>query len=343
MLRLSSIFLLLIAMVLSLTSCDSEPQFTISGHVEGIGSRPVTLTYYAGGKLCQLTATPVDDNFTFNASAPEPSLATITLADGTLCATMIVEDGQKITFRADPSNPDKNSLEGSSASERLAQWIHDNRATLTDSTDMAVNHAIATYIGNNPTDVTSGALLVLYYRTRGFEPQADSLLSLLAPQARTQAILQNFNSTLAPQLLPITNPEPLPGFTLYLGPDSTRYISPRTHELNLLAFVGDDKSARDSIIPHLKTLQDDEKISARVRLIEISTAPDSAAWQASIQGDSAKWIRAWSPAVIASTTFFRIGIPGSPYILLLDREGQQIYRGSAISVAVDTITKRINK
>ncbi len=342
MLRTSSIFLLITAL-LALASCDSEPRFTISGHVEGIGSRPVTLTYYAGGKLCQLTATPVDDNFTFNASASEPSLATITLADGTLCAALIVENGQKITLRSNPSDPDKNKIEGSSASERLAQWIRENRTTLTDSTDVAVNSAIATYVGNNTADVTSGALLVLYYRTRGFEPQADSLLSLLAPQARTQAILQNFNSTLAPQLLPITNPEPLTGFTLYLGPDSTRYVSPRTHELNLLAFLGENKQARDSIIPQLKTLQNDEKISARVRLIEISTAPDSASWQASIASDSAKWIRAWSPAIIASSTFFRVGIPGSPYILLLDREGQQIYRGSAISVAVDTITKRINK
>lgn len=327
----------LIAIIVA--SCGKSDRFVIKGRISGIGSQTLALTYYAAGGLKRVKVPASDGRVTFDGVSVTPTLATVTLADGTPIATLVVKNGDKVSFTTNVDDPLSLDVSGNSASEKIAAWLRDNAHHLHDRDARSVNESIARFVAANKSSTAATALMVTQFRTEGFETLADSLFSLIDVSARPASVVQNFSTVLSAQLSTTAHADLQP-MNLYSAGDTITAYNPRRHSASLLCFLPDLRAARDSITPLMRRLARSYP-SRRLKVIEISTAPDSAAWQRCIASDSATWLQTWAPGSVASTNIGKLAIPRLPYFIVADSTGAQIYRGPSISTAENTISGKL--
>ena len=335
----SYISIIAIIMAALLTGCGKSEKFSIRGEITGIGSQTVTVTYYANGGLQRLSAPAEAGAFRLQGISAQPTLASVTLSDGTPIATLVVKNGDKIKLRANIDDPLALDVSGSSPSSKIAEWMRDNAPALHTRDAEAINRSIAEFVTANPHNIAATAILVTEFRTEGYEQLADSLFTLISPAVRPTAVVQNFNTILASQLSNATRADLAP-MNLYGRGDSMVRYNPRNQSVSMLYFISDRRAARDSVIPrirHLTSLYPHR----RFRPVEISTAPDSAAWTRSIQPDSATWSQTWAPGSVAFTAVQKLAVPRLPFFIVADSTGSQLYRGSSVSQAEAVITDRL--
>lgn len=331
--------ILLPAVALLLTACGNSDRFLVEGTIENGGSQLVELTYFSDGAARRITTVANDGKFNMEGTSSRPALAFLSVSGEAPAAILVVENGDEISCTVNgPGKPWKAS--GNNASEVLARFYDDNAELLASGSDRAVNEAVARYVGDNPKRVASAALIVTTFRTRGFELMADSLMSLLTPEARQPAVLQNFMSTVSSQLAADAH-EQLQPMSFYERRDTTYRFLAHRQSYTLFAFVGTERQSRDTIIPVIRTLTDSIP-ERRLRAIEVSLAADSAAWKRSVAADKAEWPQVWGPGSVSSSTLRKLAVNRVPFFIVADSAGRQAYRGSSISEAANLIKQRLN-
>lgn len=333
--RQISILIIAIAAAL-LSACGKKDHFEVRGRIDGLGTATVTLTYYDNG-LKRLTTLSENDLFRLKGETAIPTMAFLDMAGNSRRVVLVVENGKKITVEAPENEPVK--VKGSSPSSKIAEWMADNREAISTGDERAINTSIARFVGDNKGNLASPALMAAYFRFRGHEKDADSLFALMKPEVRTPALTHNFNSIMAAQLAAAAERE-FASFTLYDRSDSVITFSVRRKSFSLIAVVGTDRQQRDSIIPAIRPLSETPK-AKKVGILEISTAPDTTEWHASVRNDSAAWRQTWEPAALSSQALRRLAIPSVPFFVVTDSTGTQIYRGPSVSSAVSTIENNI--
>lgn len=329
----------IILAALLLTACSKKKNFSIQGEIEGIGSQTVTATYYADGGLKRVSVPAVDNVFALRGSSKKPTLLTLALSDGTQIATLILSNGDKAKLKGDINALYAIEVSANGDSEKIADWVKDNAELLQSRNAAAINQALAEWVGDNRSSKASTALMLTYFQTDGYEHMADSLMSLLSGDARAQEIVQNFTGVLSSQLGGAAEAE-VPILYLFAASDSVIAFNPRSQKALLLCFMPESRGPRDSVGLQLRQLTAAYP-TTRFRAVEISTAPDSAAWRNSISGDSASWSQTWAPATIASTSVRKLAVPRTPYFIVADSAGSQIYRGTSITAARRIIERRM--
>lgn len=329
----------IILTALLLTACSKKKSFSIQGEIQGIGAQTVTATYYADGGLKRASVPATDNVFVISGSSKKPTLVTLALSDGTQIATLILSNGDKAKLKGDINAPYSIEVSANGDSEKIADWINDNAELLQSRNAAAINSAVAQWVGDNRSSKAATALMLTYFQTDGYEHMADSLMSLLSGDARAQEIVQNFTGVLSSQLGGSATAE-VPILYLFASSDSVIAFNPRSQKALLLCFMPESRGPRDSVGSQLRQLTAAYP-AARFRAVEISTAPDSAAWRNSISGDSATWKQTWAPATIASTSIRKLAVPRTPYFIVADSAGSQIYRGSSITAARRVVENRL--
>lgn len=336
-----TIYILMLALAVALCGCSKKKQFVVQGEIEGLGAQIVNATYYAAGGLKRTTVVAADNKFAFTGEAAKPTLLTLTLGDGLQMATLVVENGDKIRLKGDVAEPYAIKVSGNSDSEKIAGWVAENADLLEKGDAAALNRSIADWVGRNKSSKAATALMVSFFRTDGFEHEADSLMGLLSSSARAQEIIQNFTGSLSAQLGEAASTHIGP-MSLYDVSDSVVSVNPRARSAMLFCFMSADRAARDSVAPRVRSLVRDYA-SPRFEAVEISAAPDSASWRESLRGDSSTWRRTWAPATVASTALRKLGIPRYPYFIVTDSAGNQTYRGSSVSAAAAAVETRLKR
>lgn len=334
--RITALISILLAL-LSLTSCGKKKYFAIQGQIEGLGSQIVTLTYFAYEGLKRETASAEGGKFTFRGESAEPTLCLIE-SNGRELISVVAQNGDKIKLSGDFATPYSIKAKGNGASRQISNFLTSNAETLLSGNAEAINRKIAEFVSNNRNNIASVALMTSYFRTPGFEVLADSLLQIINPNVRTAPIMQNFGPVLATQLTKHSAREIVP-MSIYLRTDTVISFSPSGSSYTFMAFLGDNKAMRDSVIPHLRKLNEMPK--RRMQVLEISTAKDSALWKRSTAADSAGWHQMWSPGTIANVELHNLSVPRIPFFIISDSVGTQVLRTSSVKAAIAEINKRL--
>lgn len=313
--------------------CGSSDSFIIDGRISGGGSATVEFTYYSDGSVRRLTTGAVEGKFHIEGVSATPSLGFLTLSGGNPVAALVVADGDHIECEVS-SGGVAWKAEGNKPSELLARFSSENSDIISAGNYKEINRRVAEYVRAHPRDIGSAALLVSRFYVRGNEFQADSLSGMLDADVRTPGIMQNFMATISNQLTAEARAN-VASMALFDRRDTTIRYAPSRQTVSLLAFVGPDRSMRDSVVPRLRELSS-KWPEKRCRVIEISLAQDSSGWKRSVRRDSATWIQAWAPGTVASSTFRRFAVSRSPFFIVADSLGRQLFRGSEISDAVNT-------
>lgn len=335
-------YMLLAALLAVLSvSCSKKRYFEIKGELEGLGAQSVTAFYYSAGGV-QRVSVPADGNgkFELRGQSGQPTMVIMSLSDGSPMAVLVAKDGDQIKLEGSMDDIMRIKVKGSGVSSDIANWRAENKELLSSGNAALINASVAEYVGAHKSDISSAAILVSCFSTPGYEIMADSLMGLIAPEARPGTVIQNFSAVLASQLSVRAREEVKP-MMLNCFPDTFSYYAPSAHKVSLLAFVPENRSVRDSVIPRLKELCAGYGGDRKLEIVEFASTPDSAVWRQSVRSDSASWVQAWTPGSLVSSSVRSLSVPRIPYFIVVDSVGAQILRTHAVSAAVKKVRELV--
>lgn len=324
--------LLLAAALMS--ACGADDKFTISGEIAGAPSMNLYMKYY--GNTATLSAVTVADagKFEFTGHSAKPTMVEIMDNESNTLAWLYMSNGDKARITIDRRNPFLMHVnEGSQANMDFAAFANENAAILADADRRKANSLIETYITGHPASIAGAMLLATAYDTRINPTHADSLMRVVADHTGAGAILDGYLSTVHSFAIA---PEDARIDTLRYRPremDTTYFFTPKGKRPTLIAFTTERESRRDSIVPHFKRLTKEGK----VRVLDFMLCRDTTTWRSVVRWDTATWQQAWSPGGVYARDVDRLALPSLPYYIIADTAGRQIFRGSSLAAAIDSI------
>lgn len=336
--RLISALALLLLLVTS--GCSKQRFFKIKGEITGLGAQTVSMLYYAGGGLQR--ATVYGDGaggFEIRGESANPTLAVLTLGDGTVLANLVVENGNNLSLKGSLEHPMAIAVKGSGVSSDIAKWQAQNEMLLQSGDAAAINACVKEFVEQNKGSLAATAVLVTHFRIPGNEILADSLMTIIKPDSRPGAVVQNFSSVLAHQISSKTLATVKP-MLLSTVTDSAYYFVPTSHTVSLISFLPDKRLCRDSIVPLLRSLRS-RYSGKKLVIIEISSSLDSTQWRRSVSADSAKWVQSWAPASVSGAAVRALSVPQVPYFIVTDSAGNQLLRTHSVSIADKLVREKL--
>lgn len=337
---MKKVFTILSLIVLfAVVACDGEEGFVIKCEIEGLDTHGLEMTYMTRGGISHASFHPVDGKVELKGTSSQPTLVEVFTLDGSRLFSCVASDGDRMKVKMKLDDPGSLSVTGQDATRDYSAFVAQHDSLLTHGSDAEVNRLIAETVRANPTSMASTLLMVTRFRTAGYELQADSLLNEIAPEARPALLAGSYASTVGEQVTTSARGE-VKSFTLRMGLDSighdtiVRYI-PSMQSYSLLAFT--DTRKPDSITRRMRQLRR-ALPQRRLRIIEVSLAADSAMWRTSVKGDSMNWYQAWVPGGTAGREIRRLAVPRTPFYIVTDSTGTQLYRGTSV-YTTDTLIR----
>lgn len=338
---------LLVIMLLGvvMTGCGNDDEFVINCRIKDLGDKGVEMVYFNRG-LQRVSFHPDDGKVTLRGSSPDLTPVEVFTLDNRLLFTCVAKNGDELEVKLDPSKVGAISIEGNDISEQYAKFISTNAETLVNTRDAAgINALITKEVTAHPDRISSALILMTMFHAPGYEMLADSLIHILVPEARPSALMKSFAALVGEQVSTSARGN-VRGMTFHTGRDTVNghdtivRFMPTFHSYGLLVFVSDHKS--DTITNRLNELIKDYH-RRRLEIMELSFQSDSATWRRSIRIDSAKWTQAWVPGGNAASQIRNLAVPTTPFFIVTDSLGKQLYRGRSIASAVDTLRYRLKE
>lgn len=328
--------------LLAVTACGGEEGFVIKCEIEGLDTRGLEMVYMTRGGVSRASFHPVDGKVELKGTSSQPTLVEVFALDGSRLWSCVASDGDRLKVKMKLGDPSSLKVTGQDASRDYAAFVAQHDSILAHGSDSEVNRLISEAVRSNPASMASTLLMVTQFRAAGHELLADSLLNEIAPEARPALLASAYASTVGEQVTTSARGD-VKSFTLRTGLDSlghdtiVRYV-PSMQSYSLLMFS--DAARPDSITARLRSLR--RALSQRrLKIIEISVAPDSAMWHAYSKGDSINWYQAWAPGSTSGREIRRLAIPRTPFYIVADSSGAQLYRGTSAYEADRLIRSRM--
>ena len=325
-------YCLLALVLLFLTPGCGKNEFTIKGQIKDAGSRTLLVVYTAlsdkQDELVKMKVTCVDGAFFLRGATRHPSIVWILSPDGSMLHAVYVERGDKIEISGQYSSPQEWKIAGNKVSERYSRWMIDNTGLLTSYDAPKINDAVAKYVKENPKDVASALLLLTVYHRQADENGFHNLWkSLDMKKEEKERLLHLAMTSLNEEALRAAT-LPVGALTLHCNADSLVTLNPADSRATILYFW------RRNDGPHSGTLRVLASQPEDVRTADIFLDSDSVQWRYKIQNDTIRPRNAlWAFGGEMNLSLRRLNIPSDPYIIVADRKGKQIYRGTSPSEA----------
>lgn len=335
--KIAFLFSLLCAMVLA--ACGDSSEFRVAGTVNGLGTQNLWIYYYANDAVrCQNTIL-LDGKFSFVGYSEEPTIVEIYSTDKVLLAMLMVQNGQTVDCILDKGGRYNVEFEGNDVSHEWGKFLAENRDALASGNPALRNSVIQKYVVDHPQNILSTVLMLTEYDAIDNELMADSLLHMIAPEARPryligayQEMLAKFNSEKAQGTVSPIN--------LFSKGDTIYVFNPKLTTVSVLAFSETSTTERDSLVARLREWHSANR-EKKLNVVDIAFAPDTVAWKKAIKEDDAKWNQCWALGGVEAKGVDRLAIPRTPYFVVTDSTGSQVYRGSSMARAtavIDSLT-----
>ncbi len=331
-------FLAAVLALAVMTACGDDTQFRVTGTVQGLGTRTIYMLYVADGGVRHESQAAIDGKLDLRGASSDYTVVELFSSSRNLLARMLVKNGQTIHCELDMDNPYAGRMKGNKVVEQWSEWRLLNAGTLESGTPAAINRAVADYVESNRDNLLSSALLLTEYYAPDNESQADSLFALISPQARPDRLVDDYRLLLSYNNNAHLNVRMRP-FSLYSYGDSIEHYAPARSSYTLFYFANGHEHRRDTIVAAIEKVYGNYP-RRRLRVLDVSMAPDSAAWR-NERPDSVAWTRVWAAGGVATSAFDALDIPRLPYYILSDSTGSQVYRGTSVTAALDSLATRL--
>lgn len=330
---------MLTAVAAMMCSCGDNERFRVAGTIEGNPTMNLRISWYADGAAHSLITAARGGKFEFQGSAPAGTVLEIADYENRILGRSYIANGQELTLHLNRDNSWKIQASGNDVASQWADFLRTNAEARTAGSD-SVNSLIARYIASHPSELTSTLLLISDYDASADPFGADSLIQLIAPEARPAALTDGFNFLLQ-RMVQAGASEPIVPFRYMARNDSLCIFRPSEAPLSLLVAVNNRTGRTDSVLPVLKELS--RRYPRRLAILEISFDSDSAEWKRNTRRDTASWAQAWGAAGFAARGVAPLAIPGVPFFIVCDSTGNQLLRTRSTAELNDSITNMLRQ
>lgn len=236
------------------------------------------------------------------------------------------ERGDDIIITGKNDSPDTWSAQGNDINVALDDWRKANAKSLASDNTAAVNKAVADFVRKNPDNPVSTILMLNYFSRRNNESGFRSLMASLKGDAAEKSWRELTGRSDALTAVP---PKPAKVSALLLHDiDNNSKLIKTDSTPSLLYFWNNDRRDYDAAIKSLRSLGKEFTDSLSVNLASICIDPDSIFWRNAVYGDSLKHVvRAWMPLGLADRRLMALAVTRTPFFIVLDNNGSQVYRG----------------
>ncbi len=321
-------WLIISLIALLLGACGHGKTYRVEGVLDDGSSINLRILTYADQAVVPGITASQEGKFRFEAAVENPVMVEMYDNDYRLLTRFVARPGDDIKLRIDRAHPYLSQVKGNDISESWSKYLISNASKFAGTSAETRNAAVAQYIRANPSSELATLLLITEYDAAANPVAADSLFRLIAPEARAMGFEALFTETYQRYGLEALGAKVRSIPYRLQGNDTALYrtsSSPHT-----LIAVSDRNSGRDSVVAALRSLARSDK---RLKLLDLSIDSDTTEWHYSIVADSASWTQGWLPGGTAARSVEALSIPSSPYFIIADSTGRQLWRGSSISKA----------
>lgn len=326
-------------MQLFFVACGDSSEFRVAGEIAGMGTQNLRIFYYGDGAVRSVTSAALDGKFRFSGNSREPAIVEVFSSNRTFIGRVIVKNGEELDCRFDKDDRYNVSVSGNPVASEWAEFLKENADVLDSADDSLANALIAGYVDNHRDNILSTLLLLTEYRVRDNEAVADSLLAMVSPEARPDNIVGGFKDRLDAMASEAARGGIFP-MNLYCYGDSVCCFNPSHSRMSVLYFSSGDDAIRDSVTSVFRSWIDGYE-PEQVTVMDISLEIDTASWKKSVIKENAPWRQCWVPGAVAARHVRRLAVPRTPYFIVADSMGNQLYRGSSLDAVVAIVNDSI--
>lgn len=315
-------FSVLAAVLLILAACTNTEQFRVNGVIEGKPTMNIRVGYWADGSYRTIVTAAREGEFEFFGSSRGPTIVEITDYDYRPLGRIYAQNGETFELHIDRSKPYETEVKGNDASERWARFYADNADAMGSG---AANDAIAKYIAGHPDDIVATLILLTSYDASRDALMADSLLSMIAPQARPSILTEGFTYSLQ-RLVADSATDSVASFRFQRA-DSADVFMPSANTVSLLAFTLENNDDYPALAEALETVA--RQLSKEAKVYDMRVDPP----RGYLAPDTIKRITGYLIGGLTTPGVDRLGIARLPLFIVCDSAGVQLYRGNDLDAA----------
>ncbi len=336
---MNKILLSILAVLALLTASCSSDHFTVKGELADAGTQNIRIAYATGDGIETVWITMTDNRFTFEGQSEAPTVVYVFNQQRRLIAHIVAQNGDKVTMEGSIAEPYKIKITGTDANEEWSKFMNENCEDFANAQTKKTDAAIEAFIHENPNNVVSTLLLTNDYSSLTDDPQTKKLLSMISTEARPESLMKNFY-IMQSALNDAASKERIQSMQLYSSRDSIETVAPYMHSLNLLYFWTPDDKSR---IQDIKSLKDfmGSFASSRLSIADINLDNDTTMWKNIVRRDSMKCTRYWAVGGVMNTALRNLRLSSTPYYIVADSAGNQVYHGQSLQAARKMIESRL--
>ena len=327
---LSLVFLLLVA-------CGKNEFLLLFNLPEDISDN-YNVTYYAaakdGGVTIQAVASVMKGKCELKGVTKLPTVIYLTTRKSKYPLVIYTQKGEKIDITGTERNPLGWDVGGNDINISLSAWRKENLKVLDEGDAEKVNKAVEIFVNDKRENPAALIILFSYFNRAYDERLYNTLLGQLKDLANKDKFLMMMGR--ADQLTArATLPAKIKNLAMRSSQGGVDTLSFLDSNPGIIMFWQNDIKQRKELIDSLKVLVKEFPDSNSRIIADINLDPDSLTWRTSLKKDSLnKTVRLWAPAGLADVDVMKLKISGIPYFLVLDENGNQIYRGAELGDAM---------
>lgn len=269
---------------------------------------------------------------------------------------LYVERGDKITISGDKNDLNTWSVNGNKISRRWSEWRNENAQVLSSARGEMTPEkikVISDFIENNKSDKLSTLILLTDFNRRSDPDKFVQLWNLVDDDAKRQNLIEmcgavdflglEFEVDAKGNLVRGKNPSHK---TLILrsranGLDTLRLTNVKS---SIFYFYDTGSSERDVAVDSLKAVSKEFPDSTERFIATVALQPDSMVWINVSRRDSIRGVVcAWAPQGLADRNLVELGVARTPWFVVKDKSGADVYSGSRTEDAIDAFRTQMKK
>lgn len=315
-----TIYLLFAVIAAAVCTACGNGAFSIEGKLTDAGTQNLRIVYQAGDSIVSQWVPAVNGEFKVDGKASDLSVVYLYSAQMQLIAHLAVESSDHIKIEGSIADRYNLKVTGSDINEQWNDFIRAHAADFKAMRNDRTDKAIADYIGKNPKNVVSTLLLTCDYSDIS-SPNAQALLKKIDKAAKPEQLLSLYSQFLNSGDL---TSKKVTSLKLRNDQDSLVIVRTYDHPATILFFWRNEDSDRQTTVNSLKSLCR----GSRLQMVDICLDSDTLDWRRTIESDSVKWGHYKAIGGVVDKTIVDLNVKGSPYFIVADSTGTQIYRGT---------------
>ncbi len=271
-----------------------------------------------------------------------PTIVTIMHGSNEMEAGFYAERGDKIVISGNNADPYSWRIKGNKITEAWSDWRIENKSILQEKDAEKINKAVKAYVAKHNDNPLSTILLLLYYNRSINDDEFRKLWDTLEGDAASPALIKLIGRSDILESKPID-----------IEPVKTLIVKTRDTGVDtlligksplLLMFTRNSDSGHNDDMLALRRVREIDKDSTKFMMGELSFDLDSVSWANRLPLDSLSGVlRGWIPRGETDSVVGRLGVERTPFIIIFDKKGKVLYRGSDVPKGLGEYEKLLKK